>query len=101
MRCRLCVVGGLLAGMLVMSTGSSAAPGVQAAPPDPVGVALDHLTSQSPSASVTDASDLVVAGVVPTDHNGLTHVYVQQQHQGIDVFGAIANIAVKGDGSVF
>ncbi|NKB40899.1 MAG: hypothetical protein GKR86_07615, partial [Ilumatobacter sp.] len=45
------------------------------------------------------AEDLVVQDVIPTQHNGVTLVYLQQQRGGIDVAGAIANVAVK-DGKV-
>ncbi|MDG0977280.1 hypothetical protein, partial [Ilumatobacter sp.] len=51
------------------------------------------------SAESIKAGELVVKDVIPTQHNGVTHVYLQQQQGGIDVAGAIANVAVK-DGEV-
>ncbi len=41
-----------------------------------------------------------VRDVVPTRHNGLTHVYLQQTVQGIDVDGAITTVNVMRDGVV-
>ncbi|WP_439115929.1 M36 family metallopeptidase [Ilumatobacter sp.] len=51
------------------------------------------------SAESIKAGELVVKDVIPTQHHGVTHVYLQQQQGGIDVAGAIANVAVK-DGEV-
>ena len=48
-----------------------------------------------------DTADLTVASVVPTEHNGLTHVYFQQQVQDLDVINALVNVAVDADGSIF
>lgn len=41
-----------------------------------------------------------VSSVVPTRHNGLSHVYLQQTVNGIDVDGAITTVNVKPDGAV-
>ena len=59
----------------------------------------DLADSVQGSAESIKAEDLVVKDVIPTQHNGVTHVYLQQQRGGIDVAGAIANVAVK-DGDV-
>ncbi len=50
--------------------------------------------------SLSDLGDLVVSSVVPSKHNGVTHVYLQQRHAGIEVHGAIANVNVGADGRV-
>ena len=59
----------------------------------------DLADSVQGSAESIKAEDLVVKDVIPTQHNGVTHVYLQQQRGGIYVAGAIANVAVK-DGDV-
>lgn len=41
-----------------------------------------------------------VSDVVPTRHNGMTHVYLQQTVQGIDVDGAITTVNVMRDGVI-
>ena len=48
-----------------------------------------------------DTADLSVASVVPSDHNGLTHVYFQQRLRDLDVVNAVVNVAVGADGSIF
>jgi len=47
-----------------------------------------------------DVQDLAVSSSVVSKHNGVTHVYLQQRHRGIDIFNAIINVNVGGDGSV-
>lgn len=49
-----------------------------------------------------EAGDLEhrVSDVVPTRHNGLTHVYLQQTIDGIPVDGAVTTINVMADGSI-
>lgn len=41
-----------------------------------------------------------VSDAVPTRHNGLTHVYLQQTVNGIDVDGAVTTINVTRDGAI-
>ena len=52
-----------------------------------------------PSRLVLD--DLDVRDVVVTAHNGLTNVYIQQQLNGVDIFGAMVNVGVAENGRVF
>jgi uncharacterized repeat protein (TIGR01451 family) len=48
-----------------------------------------------------DVADVRVTDEYPTKHNGVTHVWVQQQHLGIPVFNGLFGLHVKSDGSVF
>ena len=48
-----------------------------------------------------DVSDVRVTDAYVSDHNGITHVWVQQQHAGIPVYNALFGLHVKPDGSVF
>lgn len=48
----------------------------------------------------SDTKEMAVSNVVRDAHNGVTHVYFQQQYRGIDVFNAILNISVLPDGRV-
>jgi extracellular elastinolytic metalloproteinase len=61
-----------------------------------------HLLQQAHESglSSSDLGDLAVSSVVPSRHNGVTHVYLQQRHGGIDVHGAIATVNVGADGRV-
>ena len=58
-----------------------------------------HLKQQGHKAglSPSDLGDLAVSSVVPSKHNGVTHVYLQQRHAGIEVHGAIATVNVAAD----
>ena len=75
---------------------------VSQAPEDPQSIALEALQSRGNGLDLApgQTDDLVVTDSVSTDHNGLTNVYVQQRHNGIDVFGAVGNVAVAPEGSV-
>lgn len=47
-----------------------------------------------------DVSDVRVTDAYVSKHNGVTHVWVQQQHAGIPVYNALFGLHVKPDGSV-
>ena len=73
-----------------------------AATGDPLDVALAYVRDQAAVFGLTaaDVSDVVVTSSHTSEHNGVTHVYVRQRYQGIEVHGAEMNINVK-DGRVF
>jgi len=48
----------------------------------------------------SDVSDVKVVREYRTKHNGVTHVWVQQQHRGIPVFNGLFGLHVKPDGEV-
>jgi extracellular elastinolytic metalloproteinase len=50
--------------------------------------------------SATDVADVRVTDEYASKHNGLTHVWVQQQHLGIPVFNGLFGLHVKPDGEV-
>lgn len=60
-------------------------------------VALEHVRGhkQDFGLSGSDINEIVVSSTVVSDHNGVTHVYLQQQYRGIDVWNGILNIGVK------
>ena len=63
-----------------------------------LGYVKDH--KQELGLSGSDVKDVAVSDSVFSEHNGVTHVYLQQQHKGIDVYGALLNVNVARDGSV-
>ncbi len=69
---------------------------------DPVQIALDHLRGDPAAFGVTgaDLSGLAVASSYRSAHSGVTHVNVNQRHQGREVFGAYATVNVADDGRV-
>ncbi len=50
--------------------------------------------------SSSDVEEMVVSSDVRSRQNGLTHVYLQQRHRGIDVHNGILNVNVASDGTV-
>jgi hypothetical protein len=48
----------------------------------------------------SDINDYAVSSEVTDRHTGATHVYLQQVHKGIEVYGAILNVNVARDGNV-
>ena len=88
------------------STASDAAPAAAVGTPlgaDAVAVARRHVAKHAADYGLSDADvkQLAVSSVVPTEHNGLTNVYLQQRLHSIDVSTAILNVAVSADGKVF
>ena len=51
--------------------------------------------------SAADVADFAITDVVPTRHNGLTHVYLRQRANGLEVIGAEMNLSFKRDGRTF
>jgi extracellular elastinolytic metalloproteinase len=68
-----------------------------------VAIARHHVAAHEAEFGLSDVdvSDLRLSSWVPSESNGLTNVYLQQRVKGIDVFGAMLNVAVRSDGSVF
>ncbi|MEO8197995.1 MAG: M36 family metallopeptidase, partial [Thermoanaerobaculia bacterium] len=48
-----------------------------------------------------DVADFAVTDVVPTRHNGLTHVYLRQRVNGLEIVGAEMNLSFKRNGQTF
>jgi extracellular elastinolytic metalloproteinase len=69
---------------------------------DAAATALAYIQSNKQALGLTgsDVGDVVVSSVVRSDHNGVTHVYLQQRHRGIEVWTAIVNVAVGANGAV-
>ena len=69
---------------------------------DPLDIAIDYLDAHAGDLGLT-RNDLRLAEVkdrYQTQHNGVTHIYLQQQYQGIDVVNAILNVNVDREGRV-
>ena len=58
-----------------------------------------HLEANKSKFDVTsqDISDLKVYNQVYSKHNKVTHVYAVQRHNGIEVYNAVANVAIKNN----
>ncbi|RMF31542.1 MAG: DUF11 domain-containing protein, partial [Bacteroidetes bacterium] len=65
-------------------------------------LALRHIQQQHAEWGLTaaDVADMVVSDQYTSSHNGVTHIYFQQRHQGIEVFNALINVNVLPDGRI-
>ena len=72
------------------------------AAPSAADIALDHVkqNKQQLGLSGSDVNEIAISDTVPSAHYGVTHVYLQQQHRGIDVYNGLINVNVARDGSV-
>jgi hypothetical protein len=63
---------------------------------DAVDVAFRYVdrNQQKLGLTASDIQEMVVSSQVASEHNGVTHVYLQQRYQGIDVYNAILNVNV-------
>ena len=68
----------------------------------PLDVALRHfeLNRAGYDLTETDVSNITLSDLYTSRHNGVTHVYLRQQHAGISLGGAITNINILPDGRV-
>lgn len=66
-------------------------------------IAIDHVVSNPRdfSTNVNDASKLLVVNKHTTAASQLTHVYMNQLHNGMKIHNAIANVSLDADGNVF
>ncbi|MFO7538758.1 MAG: M36 family metallopeptidase, partial [Chloroflexota bacterium] len=69
---------------------------------EPADIALAYLRSVPTELGVTavDFDTLIITDQYTSRHNEVTHIYLRQQHNGIDVFGANLNVNIAPDGSV-
>ncbi|HSM12676.1 MAG TPA: M36 family metallopeptidase [Thermoanaerobaculia bacterium] len=92
------VVPGLAAAGVVQRqplSGPSDAPATQ--------IALDHLKASASELGLgaSDVSDVAVTDLVPTRHNGATHIYLRQRVNGLEIDGAEMGIHVDRLGRIF
>ena len=48
-----------------------------------------------------DLADLAISDMYTDKHNGLTHIYFVQRHEGLEIYNALINLAVTKDGKAF
>jgi extracellular elastinolytic metalloproteinase len=68
----------------------------------PRDIALAYLQQNRAALGLTavDVANYVITDEYLSDHNGTTHIYLQQQHAGYLVYNALININIAQDGSV-
>ncbi len=69
---------------------------------DALDIALTYVRDNARALGLSgdDIRDVVVTDRYTSEHNGVTHVYLRQRYNGIDVFGADINVNVAADGSI-
>ncbi len=69
---------------------------------DAYDIAISYIQSHLGELGLTaaDLEDVVVQDRYTTRHNGVTHIYLQQRLDGVEVFNGILNVNVARDGSV-
>src|SRR6185436_371126 len=72
------------------------------APGLPLDIALAYLSRKAPELGLTaaDIQDFVVTDQYTSGHNGVTHIYLRQRYEGIEVVNANINVNVAADGSI-
>lgn len=68
----------------------------------PLDVAVDYLIGNSGELGLQagDLSDYQVTSQYVSEHSGVTHIYLQQLHSGLDVVGAYINVNVSAVGEI-
>lgn len=81
------------------STGSALESATNA---DPDALAISYVRQHADDLGVSpaDLSEVVVQSSYTSEHNGVTHVNLTQQYQGLDVFGGHATVNITRDGNV-
>ncbi len=66
-------------------------------------IAMRYLESQAKTLGVTssDLADLAIDKEYQTVTNGVTHLYLIQRHQGVEVYNAIANVNIQNGKVLF
>ncbi len=74
--------------------------GPQAGVPYDLALAFVASYRQQLGLEAADLEDMVVRDHYRTRHNGVTHVYLQQRLDGVEVAGGVMNVNVARDGSI-
>jgi extracellular elastinolytic metalloproteinase len=69
---------------------------------DPLDIALNYIHQNKSALGLTDAdlADLVVKDRYVSRHNGVTHIYLRQRFDGLEVFNGDININIDREGRV-
>lgn len=86
-------------------SGGSGSPGAFLTPPaagDPLDIVRQYLRQNRQSLGLTedDLADIVVKDRYTSQHNQVTHIYLRQRINGIEVFNGDINVNVSADGRI-
>lgn len=93
---RRCLTGAAVSASLVVGSHAVLA---QSQPAD---VAIRYAQEQKQRFGLvgSDLNEVVLSSAVTSDHNGVTHVYLQQRYRGLEVWSALITVNVAADGTV-
>lgn len=85
-----------------ISKGSPARPLTGPASGRAAELAVGYVREYGKEAELTapDVTDVVVTGETRSDHTGITHVFLRQRIDGIEVYGADTNVNIGANGSI-
>ncbi|HEY9419822.1 MAG TPA: hypothetical protein VIW92_00260, partial [Thermoanaerobaculia bacterium] len=85
-----------------ISRGSPARPLTRPGGGRPAELSKDYIREHGNEADLTaeDVADVAVTSETKSRHTGITHVYLRQRVDGLEVFGADSNFNVGPDGAV-
>lgn len=65
-------------------------------------IARDYLSSNQfqLGLSSTDLASMIVTNLYTSEHNGVTHIYLRQTHNGLEIISAELSINIASDGQV-
>lgn len=68
----------------------------------PLDIALNYLRENKAAYGLSEADlvGMVIVDSYVSQHNGATHIFLQQRYEGIDVYNGVININVAQDGSI-
>jgi Zn-dependent metalloprotease len=68
----------------------------------PLDIALDYISDNKGQfdLNASDISDILVTDQYTSKHTGVTHIYLRQRYEGIEIINANININIARDGSV-
>jgi Zn-dependent metalloprotease len=94
------MVGVLVAAIAPSATSAEPADTISA--DEALAIALSYVDENAASLGVTnaDVTDLFTTSNYRSDHNGVTHVNLNQRYQGLEVFGGHSTINVGANGKV-
>ena len=65
-----------------------------------IALAFIHANRQALNLSEADLADVIVTDMYQTKDTGVTHIYLRQRYNGLEIYGADLNINIAADGSV-
>ena len=88
--------------LLVLACWALALPSAWSQAQTPLDIALRHIEQNHEAWGLTDrdVADMAVNHQYASKHNGVSHIYFIQRHEGIEVYNAVLNVNILPNGQV-